>query len=134
MSELVHASALILPTVLQRHATFASHRVRPCHLFPLLPPSPEDLEAYAGIPFVTLNTCASALTFYGLVGLRYEWRSILIAMAITTLHTLIAQQFAIWAVWTTTSQVRRPLASPVQPVMFHNNKTPQLAWVKAGPQ
>lgn len=62
-------------------------------------------DLFAGIPFVILNTCASTLTFYGLCGLRYEWRAILIAMSLLTLHTLISQQFAIWSVWFTRSQV-----------------------------
>lgn len=59
----------------------------------------------AGAPFVILNTCAGTLTFYGLCGLRYEWQAILIAMGIMSLHALTAQQFAIWAVWFTKTQV-----------------------------
>lgn len=71
----------------------------------LYAPSAYQLAAVtAGIPFVILNTCASVCTFYGLCGLRYEWQAIFICMSILTLHTLVAQQFAIWSVWFTESQ------------------------------
>ena len=59
----------------------------------------------AAAPFVIVNTVAGALTFYGLCGLRDDVKSIFIAVAIITLHSLTAQQFTVFCVWITETQV-----------------------------
>lgn len=69
---------------------------------------------HAGLPFVILNTLCGAYAAYGLAGLQYEWRAILIYGVIIVLQSIIAIQLMIFCVYLTPNQVSltRPLVLP----------------------
>ena len=79
--------------------------------------------AGAGTPFVVLNTLCGALAAYGLAGLRYTLKHIVLYALIIVLQSLIAIQLLIFSVYATPNQVRLPAhtAKPCESAVFQHS-------------
>ena len=60
----------------------------------------------AGTPFVIVNTIAGGLMAFGLTGLRYTGKSIVLYLVVLCLQSLTSNQLQIFCVWLTPNQVR----------------------------
>ena len=64
-----------------------------------------DLCLSTGTPFVIVNTIAGGLMAFGLTGLRYTGKSIVLYLVVLCLQSLTSNQLQIFCVWLTPNQV-----------------------------
>lgn len=64
------------------------------------------LSAVTGTPFVIVNTIAGGLMAFGLTGLRYSGKSIVLYLVVLCLQSLTSNQLQIFCVWLTPNQVQ----------------------------
>ena len=62
----------------------------------------------AAFPFIVLNTVVGAFATYGLAGLRYQGKALVLFAIIVVIQSLVAIQLMTFCVWLTPNQVLAP--------------------------
>ena len=73
------------------------------------------MVGHAGLPFIVVTSIAGAFTTYGLSGLRYQGKALVLFAVVVVLTSLVSIQFLTFCVWLTPNQV-------------HSAASPALHW------